>query len=221
MSDDFETTVVVEVAPEQVWKALTERTVEAAGGAAGDVQYVLPGFPSFEALPMPGARCTLLEAEEGRLLRVRKEDHPCQGTEIAIQLERAETGTRITVVQSGFGSFLDIAGRNVVFGHGLQIVADLALYVERGVFAPGRVWGVQVGAKTADRGYGLEIERVDPGGFAERVGLATGDVLVSLRDIRVYDIRMLSTVLALSEAGSEAAAAWIREGEVMTGKAVF
>jgi S1-C subfamily serine protease len=185
------------------------------------MHYVLPGFPSFEPLAVPGASCTPLEAEPSRLLRVRKDHHPCQGTEIAIQLEEVETGTRIAVVQSGFGAFLDIAGRNIVFGHGLQIVADLALYVERGVFAPGRVWGANLGATTTDRHYGLEIARVDAGGFAAKAGLETGDVLVSLRGVRVYDTRMLSTILALSEVGSEADVTWVRGRDVMSGKALF
>lgn len=221
MSDVFETTLVVEVAPEQVWKALTERTLEGKEGD-GQLHYVLPGFPSFERLPMPGASCTPLEIEPGRLLRVRKDHHPCQGTEIAIQLEQAETGTRITLVQSGFdAAFLEIAGRDVVFGHGHQIVADLALYLERGVFAPGRLWGANLGATTHERGYGLEITRVHPGGFAEKAGLQRGDLLVALRDVRVYDTRMLHTVLALTEGGSEAEIGWVRGREVRSAEAAF
>lgn len=218
MSDDFEATVVVETAPEAVWKALTERTL--AGDDGGD-HYVLPGFPSFEPLPVPGASCTALELEEGRLLRVRKDHQPCQGTEIAIRLEQAGTGTRITVVQSGFGDFLDLAGRDVVFGHGRQIVADLALYVERRIVAPGRVWGAMLGGATRERGYGLEVVRVDPGGFAEKAGLAAGDLLVSLRGVRTYDTTMLTTILALTEAGQEAEVAWIRDGDIVSGKATF
>lgn len=219
MSDVFETTIVVEVAPEEVWKALTERTLE-GGESGGPLHYVLPGFPSFEPLPVPGASCTPLEVEPGRLLRVRKDHAPCQGTEIAVRLEQADTGTRITVVQSGFdAAFLEIVGRDGVFDHGHQIVADLALYVERGVFAPGRIWGANLGAATRQRTFGLEVARVDPGGFAEKAGLEPGDVLVALRGVRVYDTRGLSTLLALSDGGMEAEAAWLRGREVRTGAA--
>jgi len=221
MSDAFKATVVVEVAPAEVWKALTERTLEAAEGE-GESHYVLPGFPSFEPIPMEGASFTPLEVDPGRLLRVRKDHHPCQGTEVAIQLEQAETGTKITIVQSGFdAAFLDFAGRNVVFGHGHQIVADLALYVEHGVFAPGRVWGASLGATTQDRMFGLEVVSVVPDGFAERAGMRPGDLLVSLRDVRVYDIRMLTTLLALTEAGTEAEVAWVRAGKVISSSAKF
>lgn len=219
MSDAFETTIIVEVDPEAVWKALTERTVEAEQGEAHPV---LPGFPSFEPLPVPGASCTPLEIEPGRLLRVRKDHHPCKGTEIAIQLEQAGTGTRITVVQSGFdAAFLEIAGRDVVFGHGEQIVADLALYVERGVLAPGKVWGAQLGATTRNRIYGLEVATVHPGGFAEKAGLQNGDVLVALCGVRIYDLAMLTAVLAMTDVGTEAAAAWIRGTEVMSATAAL
>jgi len=228
MSEKFETTVVVEVAPEHVWKALTERTVASVasvvsgegGEGAAERHLVLPGFPSFEKLPVPGASFAPLEVDPGRLLRLRKDHHPCQGTEVAIQLEQTETGTRITIVQSGFdAAFLDFAGRNVVFGHGDQIAADLALYVERGVFAPGRVWGASLGATTSDRGFGLEIVRVHPETFAARVGLQPGDLLVALRGVRVYAISGLTTLLAVSEPGAEAEAAWFRGKLQMSGSA--
>ena len=92
MQDDFEATFVVELTPDAVWEALTERTVE--GEEPGEVHYVLAGFPSLVPLGVAGARCTPLEVEPGRLLRVRKDHAPCQGTEIAVRLEQAESGLR-------------------------------------------------------------------------------------------------------------------------------
>ena len=221
MNDDFEATFVVDLAPAEVWEALTRRTVEGDPGSEGEVHYVLAGFPSFAALPHPGASCTLIELEAERLLRVKKDHHPCQGTEIAVTLEQAATGTRVKVVQSGFGPFLDIVGRATVFGHGHQMMADLRLYIERGLTVPGTVWGANLGAVTSQTPVGLEIGRVDEGGFAETAGLRSGDLLLTLRGIRLHDIQQLFTVLALTEIGTSADVSWARGREAMSGKATF
>jgi hypothetical protein len=221
MKDDFEATFVVDLAPDDVWQTLTSRTLKGDPGSEGDVHYVLPGFPSFAALPLEGASCSLIEMEAGRLLRVKKDHEPCAGTEIAVRLEQAETGTRVSVVQSGFGPFLDIVGRDTVFGHGHQIVADFRLYIERGLTVPGTVWGAHLGARTKHTPTGLEIEAVDPGGFAETAGLCAGDLLLTLRGIRLHDLQQLWTVLALTEPGTSSNVSWARGREPMAGKATF
>jgi len=215
--DDFEATFVVEIAPAEVWKALTRRVVE----ADGEPHYVLPGFPSLVPLDLPGARCTPLEVEENRLLRVRKDHEPCAGTEIALRLEQAGTGTRVTIVQSGFGAFLDIVGRSTVFAHGQQIVNDLRLYLERGVTVVGTAWGPFLGGTPRQTPIGVEIDSVQPASFAERVGLRPGDLLLTLRGIRIHDLAQLWTVLALTDAAAPAEASWLRGSEVMAGKASF
>ncbi len=109
----------------------------------------------------------MIEADAERLLRVKKDHHPCLGTEIAIQLERADNGTRVTIVQSGFGPLLDIAGRDTVLGHGHQIARDLRLFIERGLTVPGTVWGPSLGGVTNETPVGLEIGCVDDGGFGK------------------------------------------------------
>lgn len=221
MKDEFEATFVVDLAPDAVWEALTRRTRESDSDDAGTVHYVLPGFSSFEPLGMPGASCTLVEMEAGRLLRVKKDHLPCAGTEIAVRLEEAKTGTRITVVQSGFGPFLDIVGRDTVFTHGHQIVADFRLYLERGLTVPGTAWGANLGAEPRQTPIGLEIVAVHPSGFAEGAGMQPGDLLLTLRGIRVHDLQQLWTVLALTDIGASADATWARSREAMSGKATF
>jgi hypothetical protein len=220
MKDDFEATFVVDLAPAEVWETLTRRTLERDAAQGGEVHYVLPGFPSFERLPLSGASCSPLEIQEGRLLRLKKDHQPCAGTEIAVRLEQAGTGTRVTIVQSGFGPFLDIVGRDTVFGHGHQIVRDFRLYLERGLTAPGMVWGPGLGARTKQTPTGLEVVAVD-GGFAKTAGLRAGDLLLSLRGIRLHDTQQLWTVLALTEPGASADVTWARGREAMTGKAAF
>ena len=218
MKDDFEATIVVELAPAEVWAALTERTVP--GEAGDEVHYVLPGFPSLPPLDVPGASCTPLEVSEERLLRVRKDHAPCAGTEIAVTLEQRGTGTRITIVQSGFGAFLDVVGRDTVFAHGRQIVADLQLYLERRLTVPGTNFGSFLGAPLRRLGSGLEVTSIDAGGAAEAAGLRAGDLLLTVAGIRIHDLPQLWTVLALS--GPDAVPlTWARGRERLEGELGF
>jgi uncharacterized protein YndB with AHSA1/START domain len=219
MKDDFEATFVVEIAPDEVWQALTERTI--AGDDDGEKLYVLPGFPSFPPSAIEGAPCTLVEQEVGHLLKVKKASHPCLGTEIAITLEQAATGTRVTVVQSGFGPFLDFAGRDTVFGHGAQIVTDLRLFLERGITVPGTIWRHNLGARLLQTAVGLELATVEPDGFAERAGMLAGDLLLTLDGIRLHDLQQFWSVMALLETGSEIDVSWARGREAMVGTAAF
>ena len=220
MKDGFEATFVVELAPDEVWEALTSRTTGEDADASGQVHYVLPGFPSFAPLELAGASCTPVEMEAGRLFRVRKEHEPCAGTEIAVRLEQAETGTRVTIVQSGFGPWLEKV-RDTFGTHWLQIVADFRLYLERGLVVPGTVWGANLGAQTRHTPVGLEIVGVDAGGFSESAGMLPGDLLLTLRGIRLHDTQQLWTVLALTEIGASANVTWARGREIMHGKATF
>lgn len=218
MKDGFEATFVVDLAPDEVWEALTRRTTGGPSDSEGDLRYVLPGFPSFPPLAVAGASCTPLEIEPGRLLRVRKEHEPCAGTEIAVTLEQAKTGTRVTVVQSGFGPWLDRL-RDTFNAHWLQIVADFRLFLERGLTVPGTVWGASLGAQTRQTPVGLEIVAVEADGFGERAGLEAGDLLLSLRGIRIHDTQQLWTVLALSEMEGEAEVTWARGRTAMCARA--
>ncbi len=217
MSDDFEATFVVDLAPPAVWRALTERIASSDDDAT---HLVIAGFPSFPPAPLPGAACTVIQEVPELLLRVSKDDHPCAGTEIAITLEQVSTGTRVTVVQSGFGPFLDLAGRDTVIAHGEQIVRDLQLFLERGVTVVGTSWGTPLGARPVQTPTGLELEQVDVGGFAERAGLEVRDLLLTVAGIRIHDIAQLWTTLSLVDATEPVPLSWARGGEVLTGSAV-
>ena len=105
MEDGFEATFVVELGPDEVFETLTSRRAEREAEPESAVHYVLPGFPSMPPLSVQGASCTQLEVEPSRLLRVRKDDQPCAGTEIAVTLEALDKGTRVTIVQSNGGRY--------------------------------------------------------------------------------------------------------------------
>ena len=226
MEDGFEATFVVDLALDDVWKAITVPSPVASprapqtGAEAGPMRYLIAGFPAFGADHAPGTLATELEVDPGRLLRVNKDEEPCAGTEIAIVLENADNGTRVTVVQSGFGPWLTSV-RDTFEAHWQQIVHDLQLFIERGIRVPGTAWGADLGAMSKQQSLGLEITAVTPGAYAERLGLETGDLLLTLRDIRVHDTQQLWTILALSAPGDETEASWARGREVRSGSATL
>jgi hypothetical protein len=51
--------------------------------------------------------------------------------------------------------------------------------------------------------------------------MRVGDLLLTLRGIRLHDLQQLWTVLALTEPGTTAEASWARGREVVFGKATF
>src|SRR5262245_37327842 len=85
--EDFEATFTVSIPPAEVWRQLVPGRDER-----------LAGFES---------KVTPLEVDAGRRFRVSKDEMPCAGTEIVFTLEADGSGTRINVVQSGFGDFPD------------------------------------------------------------------------------------------------------------------
>src|SRR5262249_37304662 len=94
-ADGFETTFVVSTPRAKAWELL-RTAVPAAGGPAG------PG-PGQLWIPAIEGAAEEIEAVAEQQLRARKLTEPCAGTEIVITMEDAATGTRITIVQTGFG----------------------------------------------------------------------------------------------------------------------
>jgi hypothetical protein len=210
--DGFRTTFTVDLAPDQVWDAVAR---PAPGSTKENpAAYHVPGFE---------ARCVPIEVDPGRVLRVRKDEEPCKGTEIVVVLVAEGSGTRITVVQSGFGPWLPsvLETFRVVWN---LIVADLALYVERRISLKTHLFAappprVSLGIRTQDRLTGLHVAGVDPGSFGERVGLAPGDLLLALNGVRLlYGMQLLDLARVLAP-GNELTAVWARKSERMRGTA--
>lgn len=206
--DGFRRSFVIDVAPDTVWRAVTGAPAEAKDD--GTPQYHMAGF---EAL------CSVIEEDPGTLLRLRKEEEPCSGTEIAVQLEHAGSGTRVTVVQSGFGPWLP----DVIEMFGMvwnMIVADLKLYLEQGVRVKTHLFDqapprASLGCETQDRLEGLAVGRVAEDGFAGRAGLRTGDLLLQLNGVRLLNTMQLIDLMRIGAPGTELEAVWARSGELM------
>lgn len=176
----------------------------------------IPAFPSPDG---GGCEATVLESKPQRLLRVRKDDMPCAGTEIEIRIEPATAAgwpTRVTLRQSGFGPFFH-AMPEIFDAHFRQIAANFHLYVERGIRV-GAETPPDFGAAVVQTPTGLELGAVMDGGFASRSGMATGDLLLEVGGVRVHHIGELWAVLAALPKGATTVA-WAR-GRVYMGGSV-
>ena len=202
--EDLRETFNVEQPLSTVWRRLSS--------GEDDASCRIPGFPSFDG--RGGCRATVLCRQPQRQLIVVKEDQPCAGSKIRIEVGPANASgwpTRVTVAQSELPTPM-VAMPDAVYAHWQRIVADFRLYLEREVIAPLGPWGPELGATTEQTPTGLLLAEVAPGGFAACCGMISGDLLLTLRGVRIHTIGELWTVLALSQAGEPTEAAWIRDG---------
>jgi len=201
-TDRFEATFIVEVPLADAWERF-------ASHRRHDGDAVMWQLPVFEA------SASEIECVAEEQVRLTKEVEPCKGTEIVVRFEQADSGTKVTLVQSGFGqSFHDMFDALSV-GWG-QIVADFAAYLERGVvvrrYASPWAW---LGAQVDQRAAGLEVVEVSSNSFAERAGLVVGDVLVTVGRGPIVDERDLLMMMKVYSPGTELEATWIRDAELM------
>ncbi|MBS05364.1 MAG: hypothetical protein CMQ24_22060 [Gammaproteobacteria bacterium] len=199
--DGFRRSFVVDLDASDVWSAIARPATDTDDALA----FHLPGFE---------ANCTGFEVDVSRLLRVRKAEEPCKGTEIVVQLEATDTGTRVTVTQSGFGPWLaDLIEPFTQVWHG--IVADLKLYIETGVSIRTHLFDekpprVALGCATMDAISGVQVTSVEADGYAVAVGIEVGDLLVALNGSRALFGLQLTEMLRLCEPGQTLEATWVR-----------
>jgi hypothetical protein len=193
--DRFDATFVLAVDRQTAWRRLAHQP-----------DRWLPGFD---------AAVTVMDASEGERLHVTKDEAPCAGTEILVTLEDAGTGTRVTVVQWGFGD--DLPARYDLMAVGWRhIVSDLATYLATGAHARRhlRGWG-DLGATVVAADGGLRVASVHQGSLADRLGLVPDDLLVVLAGAPVATMDDLVTVLRVVRTlPGDVRAEWVRDGEV-------
>ncbi len=220
MKDEFRAEFVIDLDREKVFEALHQSVDDQGQTSTDGDKVLLPGFPSFMPTPEPGAICTQLEVIPGQMLRVRKEHEPCAGTEIAIGFSDADTGTRITVVQSGFGAWFN-AAKDTILAHGNEIIADFRLFLETGYRAPPKNWGAPIGGVTRETPVGVEVSFLEEDGFLRRAELQVGDLILSLAGTRIYDTGQLWIALSFFAAGDKCKVAWLRDGELREAVSTF
>jgi hypothetical protein len=213
-ADGFEATFVVATSREDAWKRLASAT------------------PAADWLPQPregqwwipcieGAGDELDVVPEERL-HVRKATQPCAGTETVITLEDEDTGTRITIVQHGFGAGFD-SQRPWLAAGWYSILADFVVFFERGVM-PGRhllPWAT-IGCDVTETPSGLVVTGLAPDGFASRAGVEVGDLLLTIAGSPALTIRDLAVLMrGPLRAGDELRVRVLRGDEVVRAASVF
>jgi hypothetical protein len=197
--DRFEATFVLAVDRPTAWRRLAQQPGR-----------WLPGFDS---------AVTVVAEAAGERLEAIKDDDPCAGTDIVVTLEDAGSGTRVTVVQSGFGSALPAPYDLMAVGW-RHIVSDLETYLATGAHARRhlRGWGdLGAGFEAADGG--LRLTSVRAGSLADRLGLRAGDLLVVLAGAPVSSTDDLVTVLRVVRTlHGDVRAEWVRDGDVLKAK---
>jgi S1-C subfamily serine protease len=207
--DGFEATFVVSTERSDAWKLLAgaEPALDGIGSPRAG-QWWIPGVegPADEVEVVP---------EE--LLRVRKATMPCRDTEIVITLEDAETGTRITVVQSGFGPGF-ATQRPWLEAGWWAIRADLFVFFEHGLSAGRhlRPWA-SIGCTVVESPGGLLVAEVQRGGLADQAGVAADDLILTLAGAPVVSVRDLAVAVRVLRSGAKAEVRFARGDEVRGG----
>ena len=136
-------------------------------------------------------------------------------------LESVDNGTRILVVQSGFPAWVKESLESFSIG-GDQIIADLILFLERGVEISrhSMPWAF-IGCTAREVATGLEVTAVMPGFSAERIGLVCGDLLMTLGGAPVFTQLCLQAICRVLRPGEEIHATWVRGDEIQAGSTII
>lgn len=222
MSLSFEKTFVVGVPVERAWKAMT------------DPRELNKWYFPFEVAEDGSTKTEILgekrttEVVDIEPLRMFRTRTTLSGTEawgigagtreMTVVFEDTESGTKITITNSGFGEAEDLSG--VMRGQD-ETIADLILYLETGVAFPRHHHGEKswTGFAAREQRSGLEILSVQPGTFADRLGIQPGDMLVELGGASVFGFSEVQFFTKEHSPGEQASAAWIRDGELVRGSA--
>ena len=190
-TDRFETTFTISAPPDIVWKRLDEHD--------DDGHWKIPAFEGL------GEE---LEVAPGEKLRARKLTEPCAGSEIVVVLEHELSGTKVTITQSGFPAWFASAADAFAIGW-RHIVADLALYLERGVRGGrhARPWAM-LGCSLHETLPGLEVDDVMPGTLAARIGVQPGDIVLTVGGAPIVTRAELETMMRIA-GGTEVEVEWV------------
>jgi hypothetical protein len=209
--DGFEATFVVRAPRAEVWKRLADaQPASPALTPPDDGQWWIPG--------VEGAADELEVVPEERL-RARKAHFPCAGTEIVVTLEDADTGTRITFSQFGFGPGFEDQRPWLEAGW-WAIRADLFLWFDRGVVGARHLspWA-GIGCDVTETPAGLEASNVQAAACAGRAGVADGDLFLTIAGSPVVNVRELSALVrGPLHPGVDVELRYLRGGKVLTGR---
>lgn len=209
MSEKYERTFFVAVPVERAWRAFTDDSEREAW----------MGTPP-ETLET--GEIKVEKVDRHRVLSLSQSPAGLEGTyNTTVTFEETTSGTRITVVRSGFGDSEDWLHYVENTGRGWdEMIADLALYLEAGIRSVRHFqFTAGIGATMRDATAGVRITHVVPGGFAEQAGMQAGDILIRLQGAPVIGGREVTFVCRLYAPGDVIEAEYVRDGEVLRGSA--
>lgn len=210
MSAKFERTFVVAVPVARAWEAFTN---------AEERQAWMGEAPAAQFEPV---ELKIGEAERHRRLSWSQSQQPgLDGWyDTTVTFEELDSGTKITIVRSGFGD--SEAWRHYAentMGGWDEMIADLILYLETGIVASRHFsFRSGLGATTLKSGAGVRITHVIPGGFAEQAGMRAGDLILRLNGASVVRISDVAFLCREHAPGSAVAVDYARDGEVLSGR---
>ncbi len=209
MSEKYKRTFVVAVPVARAWQAFTDPQEREAWMGSRPVELDL-GEMKVEALE-PHQRLSWSQSHSG-----------LDGSyQTAVTFEEVASGTRITIVRSGFGDSEDWLhfAENTQRG-GDEMIADLILYLETGVRAVRHFQFLSgIGATTLESGPGVRITHVVPGGFAAEAGMRSGDLLLRLNGAPVLGMSDVAFACREHAPGVVLEAEYVRGTEVRRGSA--
>jgi uncharacterized protein YndB with AHSA1/START domain len=209
MSNRVEKSFFVSVTPARAWRAFADSHERSQWEASEYEIDPRPGGRLSWALPGHACEGRVVEVVPERLLRHTEGSGPHAETEVRVELEPEGAGTRVRITHSGLGDEVD----SVSLGWG-QAVADLIVYLERGVAADRFVRRMShTGVWMEETPGGLEVRSVDAGGFGERVGLRPGDLLLAVDGVPIFTRPELWVTLRAHVPGDKLSLEVARDGE--------
>lgn len=162
----------------------------------------------------------VVELEPPRLVRFTESEGDDR-IEMVVSLEAIESGTRLTVTRSGFGSGDDWIDKNTARLLGWEnALHDLGLFLESGL-ALGRIheWKSAFAVTLTEVPGGLRARSVLAGGFGDQAGVQPGDLVIRIAGVPVFDRSDQWFVQRMFDPGDEVSIEYVRGGELLSGRA--
>lgn len=159
------------------------------------------------------------EFEPGRMVRWTETEGD-DVIEMTVSLEESETGTRLTITRSGFGS-----GDEWTSTHSARLLGweqalhDLGVFLESGL-TMGRIheWRSAFGVELFETAAGLRAGNVRPGAYAEEAGMQPGDLVIRIGGVPVFTRSDQWLLQRLYRPGDEVEIEYIRDGAILRGR---
>ena len=226
MTARLERTFVVRVPVERAWKAFTRPEEREAWMSppghdpvgSPEARWPGDGLRKMDVRPGTVERHRLLSWSQ--TTRATPESEPVW-IDMSVTFEEVESGTRITMTQSGFGTGPEWTAHNEATSLGTdEAIRDLILYLETGVKAiRHHSFKSSVGARFTQAPAGVRVSEVEPGGFAASAGMLAGDILVRLAGGPVFTAAEVGFVERAFDADTQLEIEYVRGGELKRGRA--